>query len=74
MKNSRKFRKSHKKKRAASAVFRTTSLYVEIDIGMKRKALEKCPPPGVVQDEPPLWHQPAVMALLNSIAKRSYVE
>ena len=56
------------------ADIRTTSLYVEINVEMKRKALEKCPPPGVMQDEPPLWHQPAVMELLNSIAKRSYVE
>jgi len=52
----------------------TTSLYIEIDTEMKRKALEKCPPPGIVKNEPPLWHQPVVMALLNSIAKCSYVE
>jgi len=56
------------------ADIRTTSLYVEINVEMKRKALEKCPPPGIVQKEPPLWHQPAVMALLNSITARSYVE
>lgn len=56
------------------ADIRTTSLYVEINTEMKRKALEKCPPPGIEQDETPLWHQPAVMALLNSIATRNYVE
>jgi len=56
------------------ADIRTTSLYVEINVEMKRKALEKCPPPGVEKDEQPLWHQSPVMALLNSIANRSYVE
>jgi len=56
------------------ADIRTTSFYVEINTEMKRKVLEKCPPPGVDQGEPPLWHQPAVMALLHSIANRSYVE
>lgn len=56
------------------ADIRTTSLYVEIDVEMKRKALEKCPPPGLSHKESPLWHQPAVMSLLSSIAKCSYVE
>lgn len=56
------------------ADIRTTSLYVEINTEMKRKALEKCPPPGIEKDEPALWHQPAVMALLHSIAAGNYVE
>jgi site-specific recombinase XerD len=56
------------------ADIRTTSIYVEINVEMKRKALEMCPPPGVEKDEQPLWHQPVVMALLDSIAKRNYVE
>ena len=56
------------------ADIRTTSLYVEINTEMKRKALEKCPPPGIEKDELALWHQPAVMALLHSIASGNYVE
>jgi integrase/recombinase XerD len=56
------------------ADIRTTSLYIDINIEMRRKALEQCPPPGVKKDEPMLWHQPQVMALLHSIATRNYVE
>jgi site-specific recombinase XerD len=56
------------------ADIRTTSLYVDINTEMKRKALEMCPPPGVEKDEPMLWHQPPVMALLHSIASCNYVE
>ncbi len=47
---------------------------VEINTEMKRKALEKYPPQGIEKDEPALWHQPAVMALLHSIASGNYVE
>jgi len=56
------------------ADIRTTSLYVEINIEMRRKALEQCPPPGVKKDEPMQWHQPKVMALLHAISSRNYVE
>jgi site-specific recombinase XerD len=50
------------------ADIRTTSLYIDINIEMRRKALEQCPPPGTNRDEPMLWHQPHVMALLRTIA------
>lgn len=53
---------------------RTTSLYIDINIEMRRKALEKCPPPGVKKDEPMLWHQPKTLTLLQSIAAGTYVE
>jgi len=50
------------------ADIRTTSLYVDINVEMRRKALEKCPPPGIEKDEPMRWHQPQVLALLHTIA------
>jgi len=53
---------------------RTTSLYVDINMEMRRKALEQCPPPGVDRDEPMVWHQPQILALLHSIAARNYVK
>ncbi len=53
---------------------RTTSLYIDINIEMKRKALEQCPPLGVKKDEPMLWHQQKTMVLLQSIGCGSYVE
>ena len=56
------------------ADIRTTCLYIDINTEMRRKALEQCPPPGVAKDEPMLWHQPQVMALLYSITARNYVE
>jgi len=53
---------------------RTTSLYVDINMEMRRKALEQCPPPGVERDEPMLWHQPQILALLHAISSGSYVK
>ena len=56
------------------ADIRTTSLYVDINMEMRRKALEQCPPPGIDKDEPMLWHQPQILALLHSIASGNYVK
>jgi len=56
------------------ADIRTTSLYIDINIEIRRKALEQCPPPGVKRDEPMLWHQQKTLALLQSIGNGSYVE
>jgi site-specific recombinase XerD len=56
------------------ADIRTTGLYIEINIEMKRKALEQCPPPGVKRDEPMLWHQQKTMVLLQAIRSGCYVE
>jgi len=56
------------------ADIRTTSLYIDINIEMRRKALEQCPPPGVKKDEPMVWHQPKTLSLLLSIAAGNYVE
>lgn len=56
------------------ADIRTTSLYIDINIEMRRKALEQCPPPGVEKNEPMAWHQPKTLILLQSIAAGNYVE
>ena len=34
----------------------TMSQYIEIDMAMKRKAIERCPPPVPVQDGESRWH------------------
>jgi len=56
------------------ADIRTTSLYIEINTEMKRKALKQCPPPATQKDEQALWHQPKVLKLLQSISSCNYVE
>lgn len=60
------------------ADIKTTSLYFDINIEMKRKALEACPPPVASltpEAQTPRWHNPAVLAFLESLSRRPhYVE
>ncbi len=54
------------------ADIKTTSLYVEINIEMKRKALDSCPPPaqpGGTAGEKPNWRKPEVMKFLHGLSK-----
>lgn len=56
------------------ANLKTTSLYVDIDIEMKRKALEACPPPAAPrtgEPEKPLWHDPDLLPFLQSLSRRA---
>ena len=47
------------------AHIKTTSLYLEVSLERKRKALEKLPPPdGGLPQEPPQWTQPALLQFL----------
>ena len=53
---------------------KTTSLYVDIDIEMKRRALEAYPPPSAPKtDEPdkPLWHDPGLLPFLQGLSRRA---
>lgn len=55
------------------ADIKTTSQYVEINIEMKRKALETLPPPQVPQaqqDEKPQWHNSRVLRFLEGLSKQ----
>ena len=53
------------------ADIRTASLYVEVSIERKRKALEKLPPPdGGLPAELPKWKQPDLMSFLTSCSRR----
>jgi len=45
----------------------TTHIYVEIDMEMKRRMLEKTAAPAV--KKPPPWHKPDVLEWLNALAK-----
>lgn len=45
----------------------TTHIYVEIDMDMKRRMLEKIPPPDVKDPLP--WQKPDVLHWLNALAK-----
>lgn len=50
---------------------KTTSLYVEIDIEMKRKALDAFPPPvqpGTAYERPN-WRKPGVMSFLHNLSR-----
>ena len=56
------------------ADIKTTSLYVDIDIEMKRRALEACPPPFAPQtDEPqkPLWQNPDILHFLQRLSRQA---
>ncbi len=56
------------------ADIRTTHLYIEIDVEMKRKALEACPPPCAARtDQPqtPSWLDPPVMAFLKDLSRQA---
>jgi len=49
------------------ADIKTTSMYLEISIERKRKALEKVPPPlGDIPKETPRWKQPELLTFLKS--------
>ena len=46
----------------------TTHVYLEIDMEMKRKMLEKVDSPTIGKKKP--WRQPDILTWLNTIAKR----
>jgi len=53
------------------ACIKTTTLYVEIDIDMKRKALQACPPPiPGLQLEKPQWKEAPILAFLHQLSKK----
>jgi len=54
----------------------TTSQYVEIDMAMKRKAIERCPPPVPAPDGESRWHarQDIIQWLEDLSAPKSYVK
>jgi site-specific recombinase XerD len=51
----------------------TTHGYLEIDIKMKRDALEACKPPEVKTSSKrrPKWHQPSILQWLDELSKKS---
>lgn len=53
------------------ASIKTTSLYVEINIEMKRRALATFPPPArsVTTSERPNWRKPSVIEYLNKLSR-----
>lgn len=54
------------------ADIKTTSLYLEISIERKRKALEKVPPPlGTIPPETPQWKQPELLAFLKACSQQA---
>lgn len=54
------------------ADIKTTSMYFEISIERKRKALEKMPPPiGIMPTETPKWKQPELLAFLNQCSRQA---
>ena len=56
------------------ADIKTTSLYVDIDIEMKRKALEACPSPTVPRTGVPEnlhWHDPSVLNFLKGLSRQA---
>lgn len=54
------------------ASIKTTSLYVEIDIEMKRKALQACPPPiPSLQQEKPQWQKAPILAFLQQLSRKA---
>jgi site-specific recombinase XerD len=59
------------------ADLKTTSLYVNINIEMMRKALEACPPPAVPQTDgadKPLWHDHELLLFLEDLSRISHLE
>jgi integrase/recombinase XerD len=54
------------------ADIKTTSMYLEISIERKRKALEKAPPPlGDGPQEHPQWKQPELLAFLTRCSRQA---
>jgi integrase/recombinase XerD len=54
----------------------TTSQYIEIDMAMKRKAIERCPAPVAVLEAESRWHaRPDIIQWLEDLgASKSYVQ
>jgi site-specific recombinase XerD len=53
---------------------KTTSLYLEINIEMKRKALQACPPPFPLSDKAenkPKWQTAPVLAFLQQLSRKA---
>jgi site-specific recombinase XerD len=51
---------------------RTTSQYVQIDLEMKRQALDRCPAPSLVPgNRKPEWTSPQILSFLTQLSKRS---
>lgn len=46
----------------------TTHVYLEIDMAMKRKMIEKTPPPEITK--PPPWKKPGMIEWLNQLGRR----
>ncbi|NOR43859.1 MAG: tyrosine-type recombinase/integrase [Gammaproteobacteria bacterium] len=46
----------------------TTHVYLEIDMEMKRKMIEKTDAPNIREKKP--WHEPGILEWLNSLGKR----
>jgi site-specific recombinase XerD len=56
------------------ASIKTTSLYVEINMEMKRKALQACPPPvrtSETAESTPEWHTAPVLAFLQQLSRKA---
>lgn len=56
------------------ADIKTTSLYIDIDIEMKRKALEAYPPPAAPETSEPdlaLWHDPDLLPFLQRLSRQA---
>ncbi|TFG81128.1 MAG: integrase [Spirochaetales bacterium] len=55
------------------ADIKTTSLYIEVSVARKRKALEKLPPPdGGLPPERPQWTQPALLEFLTACSRKEH--
>ena len=48
------------------ASIETTHAYIEIDIEMKRAAIEACQPPGI-RSPPPIWRDPDLLTWLEAL-------
>jgi site-specific recombinase XerD len=56
------------------ASIKTTSLYIEINIEMKRKALEACPSPTTspeIEEKLPEWHNAPVLVFLQQLSQKA---
>ncbi len=54
------------------ADIKTTSQYFEINLEMKRQALDRCPAPSLTPGKhKPQWKQPAILQFLSQLSERS---
>jgi integrase len=54
------------------ADIKTTSQYVEINLDMKRQALDRCPAPSLApENHKPAWTAPQILSFLAQLSKRS---